>query len=33
MDDEGVVFKEWNDKAEKDGFKGFLKKGSTGILN
>jgi len=28
LDDDGNLLKEWEDKAKKDGFKGFLKKGS-----
>jgi ribonuclease BN (tRNA processing enzyme) len=32
MDDEGCILKEWEAKAKKDGFKGFLVKGTAGTL-
>lgn len=33
MDDNGIVLDEWDRKAEKDGFKGFLRKGTTGRVD
>jgi ribonuclease BN (tRNA processing enzyme) len=33
MDDEGNILKSWLNKAEEDGFKGFLIKGSTGAVD